>query len=290
MSFLDTIGSAVSGLASSKFGASVGNILDPSNARLSMTNLLKGGTQKKPKIAETRVNVFAPGLPNDDWRIKVTVGQNSGIFYQNSDAGILTPLQSTKGVVFPYTPSISTSFSAGYTAQKLTHSNYPAYYYESSETAAISITGDFTVQNVTEGQYLLACIYFFRAATKMFYGSGSHTGNPPPVLFLDGYGKNYFPHVPCVLTSFTHTMPAEVDYIQIPGMSSTPAQNATNMQDPQQRAAMQALTSATTSSLTRVPTNSQIQITLQPVYSRRSIADFDLEQFAQGRLLDRGFL
>jgi len=291
MSFLDTIGSAVSGIASSKFGASVGNILDPSNARLSLTNLLKGGTQKKPKVAETRVNVFAPGLPNDDWRIKVTVGQNSGIFYQNSDAGILTPLQSTKGVVFPYTPSITTSFSAGYTAQKLTHSNYPAYYYDSSDTAAISITGDFTVQNVTEGQYLLACIYFFRAATKMFYGSGSHTGNPPPILFLDGYGKQYFPHVPCVLTSFTHTMPADVDYIQIPGSEPLTGKPKSALQDPQQSSQENLINTArTVSQLTRVPTNSQIQITLQPVYSRRSIADFDLEQFAQGRLLDRGFL
>lgn len=274
----------------SKFGASVGNVLDPSNARLSLTNLIKGGTQPKPKNAETRVNVFAPGLPNDDWRVKVSVGQNSGIFYQNADAGILNPLQSTKGVVFPYTPTISTSFSAGYTAQKLTHSNYPAYFYESSETAAISITGDFTVQNVTEGQYLLACIYFFRAATKMFYGKGEHAGNPPPMLFLDGYGKYYFPHVPCVLTSFTHTMAAEVDYIQIPGKTTAAPPPPNMVQDPQQRAATMALTAATLPALTRVPTASQIQITLQPVYSRRSVSEFDLEQFAQGRLLDRGFI
>lgn len=285
--------SAASGTASgflSKFGASVGSILDPSNARLSLTNLIKGGTQPKAKTAETRVNVFAPGLPKDDWRIKVSVGQNSGIFYQNADAGILNPLQSTKGVIFPYTPTISTSFSAGYTPQKLTHSNYPAYFYESSETAAISITGDFTVQNVTEGQYLLACIYFFRAATKMFYGKGDHAGNPPPILFLDGYGKYYFPHVPCVLTSFSHTMAAEVDYLQIPGASAIAPPPPNAVQDPQQRAATMALTAATVPALTRVPTASQIQITLQPVYSRRSVSEFDLEQFAQGRLLDRGFL
>lgn len=301
MSFLDpmqlakqlantaTARSVFSGVAS-KFGISVGGILDPSNARLSLTNLIKGGTQPKAKTAETRVNVSSPGLPNDDWRIKVSVGQNSGIFYQNADAGILNPLQSTKGVIFPYTPTISTNFTAGYTSQKLTHSNYPAYFYEASETTAISITGDFTVQNVTDGQYLLACIYFFRAATKMFYGLGAHAGNPPPMLFLDGYGKYYFPHVPCVLTSFTHTMPTEVDYIQIPGTTTfaPPAPNV--MQDPQQRAATLALTSATAAALTRVPTVSSIQIILQPVYSRRSVAEFDLEQFAQGKLLSRGFI
>lgn len=294
MSFLDSIGSTIGGIAKSAAGSAVTsgimNILDPSNARLSMTNLLKGGTRAAPKVSETRVNFVGAGLPNDDWRVKVSVGQTSGIFYQNADAGILAPLQSTRGVVFPYTPSISTSFSAGYNPQKLTHSNYPAQFYEASETSAISITGDFTVQNVTEGQYLLACIYFFRAATKMFYGTGAHAGNPPPMLFLDGYGKYYFPHVPCVLTSFTHTMPAEVDYIQIPGISATPQPPPNNIQDPQQRAAAAKSTSATIPELTRVPTQSQLQISLQPVYSRRTVAEFDLEQFAQGRLLDRGFI
>jgi len=58
-------------------------------------------------------------------------------------------------------------------------------------------------------------LYFFRAATKMFYGnSGTYQGAPPPIVYLDGYGAHYLPHVPCLLTQFSHTMPNDVDYIE----------------------------------------------------------------------------
>jgi len=144
--------------------------------------------------SETRINFDGANIQTDDWRVKVSVGANSGLLYQNP-GGVLDPLTKTHGVIFPYTPSITTSFSAGYSAQKLTHSNYASHFYDSSEVAGISITGDFTVQSVEDGQYLLACIYFFRAATKMFYGASTHMGNPPPLLFLDGYGKYYLPRV-----------------------------------------------------------------------------------------------
>jgi hypothetical protein len=45
------------------------------------------------------------------------------------------------------------------------------------------------------------------------------------------------------------------------------------------------------SGATRVPTISQFSIQLQPVYSKRNIADnFSLDGFAAGELTDRGFL
>ena len=44
-------------------------------------------------------------------------------------------------------------------------------------------------------------------------------------------------------------------------------------------------------SSTRIPTVSQITISLQPVYSKKVIADnFSLERFSQGGLIDKGFL
>lgn len=228
--------------------------------------------------SETRINFDGTNRQTDDWRIKVSVGSGSGLLYQNP-GGVLDPLTKTNGVIFPYTPSITTSFAAGYSLQKLTHSNYASHFYDSSEVAAISITGDFTVQNVQDGQYLLACIYFFRAATKMFYGASTHMGNPPPLLFLDGYGKYYLPHVPCVCTAFSHTMGADVDYVQIPGIGTTTKNSAGN-----------GATAATGEGITRLPTSSQIQISLQPIYSRRSASKFDLENFAKGKLLDKGFI
>jgi hypothetical protein len=227
---------------------------------------------------ETRVNFDGTNKQADDWRVKVSVGKNAGLLYQNS-GGVLDPLSKTNGVIFPYTPSITTSFSAGYSAQKLTHSNYASHFYDSSEVAGISITGDFTVQSVDDGYYLLACIYFFRAATKMFYGASTHMGNPPPLLFLDGYGKYYLPHVPCVCTAFSHTMGSDVDYVQIPGIGNSTSQSAGN-----------GATTDTTQGITRLPTSSQIQITLQPIYSRKTISTFDLENFAKGKLLDKGFI
>jgi hypothetical protein len=171
---------------------------------------------------------------------------------------------SQNGVIFPYTPQVQVQYTARYANQKLTHSNYDAYFYEGSEVQAITLTGDFTVQNIREGQYLLACIYFFRAATKMWFGQGTnHVGNPPPMVFLDGYGTHYFPHVPCVVTSFSHTMPQDCDYVEVPMVGTT-----------------------TATSSTRLPTTSQISITLQPVYSRKSLAEqFNLDDFAAGKLV-----
>lgn len=251
------------------------------DARLKVSRITEDATLNL-KLAmtttETRVNFDGGITQQDDWRVKVSVGPSAGILYQNS-GGVLDPLRETNGVIFPYTPSITTSFSAGYSAQKLTHSNYASHFYDSSEVAGISITGDFTVQSVDDGYYLLACIYFFRAATKMFYGASTHMGNPPPLLFLDGYGKYYLPHIPCVCTAFSHTMGADVDYVQIPGITGPSADSSGK-----------GSTANTTQGTTRLPTSSQIQITLQPVYSRRTVSGFDLENFAKGKLLDKGFI
>jgi hypothetical protein len=148
----------------------IGDILDPSNSRLSIAKLLKGGGKKTEKTPLTNIG-FGIGpskgeaVPLDkDWRVRVSVAKESGIFY-HGDPGILAPLRETMGVVFPYTPTMTMSYSAGYSQHKPTHSNYPAYFYENSEIQAIQVQGDFTVQTRAEGQYLLACIYFFRSAS-----------------------------------------------------------------------------------------------------------------------------
>lgn len=260
-------GSVLGGISGNPKGSiigQIGSILDPSNARLAMSNLLKGGGSRPAKIGETRVGFVNPdtGIAiEDDWRVRISLSNSAGILYQ-FNPGAMAPLLETNGVVFPYTPSVTTSFSANYSNQKTTHSNYPAYFYESSEVQAIQISGDFTVQNQSEGAYLLACIYFFRACTKMFYGNGDLAGNPPPVVFLNGYGKDILPNVPCVVTSFQHVMGNDIDYLDI---------DANGI-------------------FNRLPTASQLQVSLQPVYSRRKVAEFDLEEFAAGNLIKGGFL
>lgn len=248
--------------------------IDPSTNRLSLSGLLPGGDN----IITQALNVAFGGTgsvnPDQDWRVRVSLSPMLHSAMVGSSA-VLYPLNQTGGVVFPYTPTIQVQHTARYGSTPLTHSNYNSYFYEGSEVQAINITGDFTVQNVVEGQYLLAAIYFFRAATKMFFGTDSLAGTPPPMVFLDGYGTHYLPHVPCVVTSFNHTMPGDVDYVEIPVA-----------QDVSGGLFQQIFGTGNTSFPTRMPTQSQITITLQPVYSRRNIAqNFNMDDFVSGRLI-----
>jgi len=217
-----------------------------------------------------------------DWRVRISLAPGANYF--SNDANdvnvLLSPLSGpgnnnnnygTYGVIFPYTPTMQIMHTATYQPQRLLHSNYTQYFYENSEVQAINITGDFTVQSIDEGQYLLAAIYFFRSLTKMFFGTGQLSGNPPPLVYLNGYGQYYLPNVPCVVTSFSHTMPAEVDYLEIPdplttqGIGTfTPGQNST-----------------------RLPTTSQINLSVQPVYSRLAQTHFSLTDFARGALINK---
>lgn len=263
--------------AASKTAKEIKTALDPALNRLEKAGLLKGGARAPSKtISRSNVN-FSNRISKtieEDWRVRVSMSDSvAAKFYGASSNDVMSPLSATKGVIFPYTPQIQVTYQANYTPQRLTHSNYQTFYYEASEVQAISITADFTVQNQEEARYVLACIYFFRAATKMFYGNGANIGNPPPIVFLNGYGERYFPNVPCIVTQFSHTMPSDVDYIET---DYRYAQENTGAYKPL--------------STTRIPTVSQITVLLQPVYSKNAIAEFDLEKFASGKLLENKFI
>lgn len=269
------------------------DILNPGKLRLAGSGLLEGGkppTPAVPALAKFEGDVL-------QWRVKISLADNANYFYKGAtyvEQGILEPLKATDGVVFPYTPTISITHTARYGGQQLTHSNYTNYSYEGSEVAAISVSGEFTAQNSTEAQYVLACIHFLRSCTKMWWGSDSKAGNPPPIVFLDGYGDQYLPHVPCVITSFQHTMPPDVDYIPAGAAFTTTSQvavaNSNPVTGPGGGSYPKTVKTATATS-TMIPTTSQIQVTLQPIYSRRNIYDnFSLDAFAKGALIksDKG--
>ena len=224
----------------------------------------------------------------------------------------MAPLIETNGVIWPYTPQITVSHVANYSTAVLTHSNYSAHFYNNSDVNDITVSGEFTVQSVEEGQYLMAAIYFLRASTKMFFGQGTNMGNPPPILFLDGYGSHYFPHVPCVITNFTHNLSNDVDYLQVPitqtsledvtltapdnpnggggpslydyGTGDLKAVSFAPVFGSKKATSTQKFTSIV--STTRVPTASTVSVTLRPVYSRKNLHDrFNLNDFAQGKLI-----
>lgn len=265
---------------------------DPSKTRLDGVGMAPGGMTKNmanglgdPGISLRTGFGQGPSTPVDeDWRVRISLATNSNIFYKSKNPGVQAPLLNTSGVVFPYTPSISVQHNANYGQTKLTHSNYASYFYEGSEVSAITIASEFTAQSEDEGKYVLAALTFFRSCTKMWFGTQTQplAGNPPPMVFLNGYGKLYFSNVPCVITSFNHTMPAEVDYIEIKhsidelqpygrmktgGIAKTQSEMLSN-------------------SATRVPTSSTMSITVQPVYSRKFIHEnFNLDSFANGELL-----
>ena len=330
---LGSLGSGIAKGASTAF-----DLLNPSNARKAISGLLSGGASSAAK-AVPNIGFQGASAPEgataaaeDDWRVRVSLADGADILYKTAGSApgeidtqnqLLLPLKETNGVIWPYTPTITVTHNANYSSATLTHSNYPAHFYNYSEVADIQISGEFTVQNAEDGQYLMAAVYFFRAATKMFFGSGANMGNPPPIVFLDGYGSHYFPHVPCVVTSFQHSLSPDVDYVEIPinknvltettvappasGTNSTPnltpemqqfipnwnLVGAAGNESAAAKLAQNNAAAATTqysyktiTSHTRVPTLSTVTVTLKPMYSRKNVHErFNLEQFAAGGLL-----
>jgi hypothetical protein len=289
--YYENDGTASTGASSGGVLDTIGGLLAPENIRKQLSGLSSLDaksflTGKAPginiqKAQQKGGNASAGATPVKDWRVKISLPAKSGLKYDQSNPFLNILGDRTQGVVFPYTPNITVTHNARYSEQALTHSNYKNYFYEGSDVAAINIVGDFTVQNKDEALYVLAAIYFFRSCTKMFWGSDADAGNPPPIVYLDGYGDYYFPHVTCVVTSFQHTMPADVDYVEV-----AYSQGSNTVSNP-------PVMSTTSGQKARVPTSSQFNVTLQPIYSRQNVyKNMSLSQFSQGQLLSNkgGFL
>lgn len=188
----------------------------------------------------------------NDWRVRIKT--NFSLF----DGELFTKLQSTGGVVFPYTPQITFSTRANYTQIDPVHTNYPILAYKNSQIDEIQISGEFSAENSKDAYYWLAAVTFFKTATKMFYGQGANVGNPPVICHLSGHGTNMFNDVPVVITSFNVNLDEDINYVKcsVPGQVEA----------------------------TWVPILSRINVTLKPIYNRRNLRSFDLRAYAQGNL------
>ena len=255
-----------------------------------------------------------------DWRVRIQLAPGSDYLYRVEEgaAGILAPLVPTNGVIFPYVPTVNTSYVANYEKYDLTHSNIRGYFYRNSHVGDITVTGAFTAQNTQEAQYLLAVIHFFRSVTKMFYGQDPQRGTPPPLVYLSGFGEYQYNNHSCLVSNFAYNLPNGVDYIRISpnnmGLnlagrrqttSSNPftvssivnrLQNATAAGLPSgaepSRADLGtvAQTQSGTAATTYVPTRIDITVTLLPVQTRSQVSQqFSLRNFANGNLLRGGF-
>jgi len=295
------------------------NVFDPSgnNGETNTESVFDPtGNQGAPKGISTALNNARSTATKDDtanfkqkpdWRARLSLAPNANYLYKvpKGQAGILEPLQATDGVIFPYTPAISVTYSAGYDPSDLVHSNYKVYQYKGSSVDTVSITGDFTAQDTTEANYLLAVIHFFRSVTKMFYGQDQNPNNgvPPPLCYLSGFGAYTFDAHPLVVTNFTYSTPTEVDYIRAgsqtnqPGVNISQQNNILNSFVPSVvRTAINGLApklpnfstqnSMINSEATYVPTKLQLQITCIPIVTRNDISNkFSLKEYATGALL-----
>lgn len=128
---------------------------------------------------------------------------------------LLAPLWSTNGMVWPYQPDIQYSQDVEYQPIQMVHTNQEFHAYTRTPAVKLTCSGDFTVQNQSEGLYALGCLHFLRTVTKMYFGQSSNPGTPPPILLFDAYGKYMFNKLPVIVTQFNANMPKDVDYVPV---------------------------------------------------------------------------
>lgn len=249
---------------------------------------------------------------SEDWRVRLQLAPQSNYLYNDpsiKQGDVLYPLKSTNGVVFPYTPQISTSYRANYDPSDIAHTNYKQYFYKNSSVDDIQIIADFTAQDTTEALYVLSVIHFFKSVTKMFYGQDENprAGTPPPLCYLFGYGQYQFSDHPILITSFQYSLPNDVHYIRAGSTTQWAGQNVaayvpktTVGSSVLDRLLGSGLTvggispepqfsSLSNSQATYIPTKLQITLTAVPVVTRGNIADnFSVKKYATGELLKKG--
>lgn len=239
------LGNSVGGALSGTIGNAIAGPLGAaSNALAKTQGILNGLGGALSGISRSPL----PGLPSIEFGVSLNTQNTNGTApIDDWRIRLRCPAFNNQIIVFPVLPTIVFSYAANYNSQRLTHSNYSSFFYESSEVQEIQITTEFPVQNTDDGKALLETINFLKAATKMYFGTSANGGNPPPIVFIDGYGKPYLSDVSCVVTRFQHTMPDDVDYIKCENV--------------------------------RLPTLSQVIIALQPVISRSKAGQFNHELY-----------
>lgn len=240
--------------------------LNVSKSRLESSGLLFGAASE-PRL---QVQAQAPSSATQDWRVSLAVPDVI------QGGPVLSPLANTNSrMIFPFTPTIVYSHTANYNALSPTHTNYQFYAYQNSQIDQIQITGEFFSENETDAQYWLACVHFLRTMTKMFYGSGTDVGNPPPLSRLNGYGKHVLNNIPVLITQFTVDLPADVDYIPCSIENTNPNRTGTSSTE-----------------INYVPTQSTITVSVVPNYARASQSQFNLKSFANGEFVgdEKGFI
>lgn len=222
-------------------------------------------------------------MANQDFRARLQPKTSAAatILGDNSPSNILYPLWGTRGVLFPYTPSVSTGSVVEYDPSTFIHSNYGYNAYVRSYPKPISISAEFTAQTTSEAMYLLAVLHFFRAVTKSYFGVNPYNkaGTPPPVLLFNYMGDYQFNKVPVVVKDFSYTYDARIDYVSVntSGFSGDP--KGVN------------LPAGSSGGMTQVPTHLSVTVELDTQYTPIDLRNnFNLDEFRSGKLINKGYI
>jgi hypothetical protein len=209
--------------------------------------------------------------------------QNEEILGPRDKSNILFPLWSTRGVVFPYTPSVSTGNVVEYDNSPFIHTNYGYNAYIRSYPKPISMQAEFTAQSNDEALYLLAVLHFFRSVTKSYFGINPYNkaGTPPPTLVFNYLGDYQFNNVPVVIKDFSYTLPADIDYVPVNTVDNLAYSDNLGI----------SLVAGKNGGYTWVPTHLTAQLEMDTQYIPIKLRnEFNLGEFRQGKLINKGYI
>lgn len=222
-------------------------------------------------------------MPQQDYRARLQpkdLSNATDVLGPQSSSNILFPLWATRGVLFPYTPSLSSGNTVEYDPTGFIHSNYGYNAYVRSYPKPISLTAEFTAQTTDEALYLLAVIWFFRSITKSYFGINPYNkaGTPPPVLLFNYLGEYQYNNVPVLVKNFDFTYAADIDYVPVSTSFGSGSNGVT-------------LPPSNSGGYTYVPTHITVSLDLDTQYTPIKIRDeFNLDLFRQGKLINKGYI
>lgn len=241
--------------------------------------------------------------PSNDWRVRLSLP----LWPSFRTSPVLAPLKDAGGLIFPYTPQIQIQQNTTYQTVSPIHNNYSFNAYKNSDPGTITITAPMYCEDSEQALYWIAMVHYLRSISKMFSGNDPKTGNPPPVVKLNGYGNYVFKNVPVVITSFGLTLDKDVDYISCnvvgsaAGAVASLADSISGLADAFGSSGKDSINEvsagigeiagllgtfgvggSTSGGVTHVPTKSTFTVTLKPTYSRTTVRKFSLDQFVTG--------
>jgi len=209
--------------------------------------------------------------------------QTDDVLGPKIQSNLLYPLWSTNGVLFPYTPSLSTGNVAEYDTTAFIHTNYGFNAYIRSYPKPISLSAEFTAQTNDEALYLLAVLQFFRSVTKSYFGINPYNkaGTPPPVLLFNYLGDYQYNNVPVIIKDFSFTHEANIDYVPVNTQLNQMYSSAVGI----------SLPPASSTGYTYVPTHLSVNLEMDFQYIPIQLRNqFNLDLFRSGALVNQGFI